>query len=144
MKSKELLKIYQTICTWYNNFNILISSGNQLLILLSLFSLYYENYTFIHKTLDNRCRPLKWFGQNCTTELANIQQVCTRVLQIKIVLLCKYFLQGSWWKCSVIFPNQFPFIQSEMFKCKLQAASANAKISQTKQLPGFDAGYRSI
>ena len=43
--------------------------------------------------------PLKWFGQNCTTELPNIQQECTRVLQIKIVLLCKYFLQGSWWKC---------------------------------------------
>lgn len=47
--------------------------------------------------------PLKWFGQNCTTELPNIQQVCTRVLQIKIVLLCKYFLQGSWWKCWKIF-----------------------------------------
>lgn len=47
--------------------------------------------------------PLKWFGQNCTTELATIQQVCTRVLQIKIVLLCNYFLQGSWWNAQRYF-----------------------------------------
>ena len=79
--------------------------------------------------------PLKWFGQNCTTELPNIQQECTRVLQIKIVLLCKYFLQGSWWKCWKIFLDQFRFIRSEMFNHKLQAAPANAAVSQTKQLP---------
>lgn len=100
--------------------------------------MYYENYTFIHKTLDNRCRPIKMIRSklyNWTTELPNIQQVCTRVLQIKIVLLCKYFLQGSWWKCSKIFSDQFRFIRSEMFKHTLQAASANATISQTKELP---------
>lgn len=28
--------------------------------------------------------PLKWFGRNCTTELASIQQVCTRVYKLKL------------------------------------------------------------
>lgn len=106
-KSKELLKIYQTICTWY-----IITSISWYLQAINF--LYYYHYSrcimkiiFLytrHWTTD--VGPLKWFGQNCTTELPNIQQVCTRVLQIKIVLLCIYFLQGSWWKCWKFFSDQ--------------------------------------
>ena len=71
--------------------------------------------------------PLKWFGQNCTTELATIQQVCTRVYKLKLSCFVTIPYKALGEKLGDIL-NQFRFIRYEMFKHKLQAASENAKI----------------